>query len=82
MPKKNFYKHPENKINYERLKNTYGLKKYRIQEVIKPWSSNLNPSLKRGEAKGAALTTFISLAGKYMVLMPNIQKVGNIKKNI
>ena len=32
---------------------------------------------KRGQ-KGAALTTFISLAGKYMVLMPNTPKGGGI----
>ena len=63
---------PENKSNYrEKLKNTYGLKKYRIQEVIKPGQVILIQVLKeeRGQ-KGAALTSFISLAGKYMVLMP------------
>ena len=75
---------PENKINYrERLKNTYGLKKYRIQEVIKPGQVILIQVLKeeRGQ-KGAALTTFISLAGKYMVLMPNTAKGGGISRKI
>ncbi len=74
----------ENKINYrERLKNTYGLKKYRIQEVIKPGQVILIQVLKeeRGQ-KGAALTTFISLAGKYMVLMPNTAKGGGISRKI
>ena len=47
----------------KKLKNTYGLKKYRIQEVIKPGQVILIQVLKeeRGQ-KGAALTTFISLA--------------------
>ncbi len=74
----------ENKINYrEKLKNTYGLKKYRIQEVIKPGQVILIQVLKeeRGQ-KGAALTTFISLAGKYMVLMPNTAKGGGISRKI
>ena len=56
----------DGKTNYrEKLKNTYGLKKYRIQEVIKPGQVILVQVLKeeRGQ-KGAALTTFISLAGK------------------
>ena len=74
----------ENKRNYrEKLKNTYGLKKYRIQEVIKPGQVILIQVLKeeRGQ-KGAALTTFISLAGKYMVLMPNTAKGGGISRKI
>ena len=73
-----------NKTNYrEKLKNTYGLKKYRIQEVIKPGQVILVQVLKeeRGQ-KGAALTTFISLAGKYMVLMPNTAKGGGISRKI
>ena len=73
-----------NKTNYrEKLKNTYGLKKYRIQEVIKPGQVILIQVLKeeRGQ-KGAALTTFISLAGKYMVLMPNTAKGGGISRKI
>jgi len=74
----------ENKKNYrEKLKNTYGLKKYRIQEVIKPGQVILIQVIKeeRGQ-KGAALTTFISLAGKYMVLMPNTAKGGGISRKI
>jgi ribonuclease E len=34
------------------------------------------------EKKGAALTTFISLAGKYIVLMPNTAKGGGISRKI
>ena len=72
------------KKNYrEKLKNSYGLKKYRIQEVIKPGQVILVQVLKeeRGQ-KGAALTTFISLAGKYVVLMPNTAKGGGISRKI
>ncbi len=67
----------------EKLKNTYGVKRYRIQEVIKPGQIVLIQVLKeeRGQ-KGAALTTFISLAGKYMVLMPNTAKGGGISRKI
>ncbi|MDC0418091.1 Rne/Rng family ribonuclease [Pelagibacteraceae bacterium] len=67
----------------EKLKNSYGIKRYRIQEVIKPGQIILIQVIKeeRGN-KGAALTTFISLAGKYMVLMPNTAKGGGISRKI
>ena len=67
----------------EELKTSYGLKRYRIQEVIKPGQVILIQVIKeeRGQ-KGAALTTFISLAGKYMVLMPNTPKGGGISRKI
>ena len=77
-------KNEEDKKNIrEKLKNTYGLKKYKIQEVIKPGQVILIQVLKeeRGQ-KGAALTTFISLAGKYTVLMPNTAKGGGISRKI
>ena len=58
-------------------------KKYKIQEVIKPNQVILIQVLKdeRGQ-KGAALSTFISLAGKYIVLMPNTPKGGGISRKI
>ena len=67
----------------EKLKNSYGVKRYKIQEVIKPGQVILIQVLKeeRGN-KGAALTTFVSLAGKYMVLMPNTAKGGGISRKI
>ena len=67
----------------EKLKNRYGVRKYRIQEVIKPGQVILVQAIKeeRGQ-KGAALTTFISLAGKYIVLMPNTAKGGGISRKI
>ena len=82
--KLNEHQHDENKNNFrEKLKNSYGLKRYRIQEVIKPGQVILIQVLKeeRGQ-KGAALTTFISLAGKYTVLMPNTPKGGGISRKI
>ena len=68
----------------EKVKSSFGIKRYKIQEVIKPGQVILIQVIKeeRGQ-KGAALTTFISLAGKYMVLMPNTPKRWwYIKKNI
>ena len=58
-------------------------KKYKIQEVIKPNQVILIQVLKdeRGQ-KGAALSTFISIAGKYIVLMPNTPKGGGISRKI
>ena len=72
------------KKNYrEEVKLSFGIKKYKIQEVIKPGQVILIQVIKeeRGQ-KGAALTTFISLAGKYMVLMPNTAKGGGISRKI
>ncbi len=67
----------------EELKNSYGLKRYRIQEVIKPGQVILIQVIKEERGlKGAALTTFISLAGKYIVLMPNTPKGGGISRKI
>ena len=74
----------EKKQDYrEKVKLSYGIKKYKIQEVIKPGQVILIQVIKeeRGQ-KGAALTTFISLAGKYMVLMPNTPKGGGISRKI
>ena len=67
----------------DKVKSSFGIKKYKIQEVIKPGQVILIQVIKeeRGQ-KGAALTTFISLAGKYMVLMPNTPKGGGISRKI
>ena len=68
---------------FNELKKRYGIRRYKIQEVIKPDQIILVQILKdeRGQ-KGAALTTFISLAGKYSVLMPNTAKGGGISRKI
>ena len=67
----------------EEIKSSLGIKRYKIQEVIKPGQVILIQVIKeeRGQ-KGAALTTFISLAGKYLVLMPNTPKGGGISRKI
>ena len=61
----------------------FKFKKYKIQEVIKPNQVILVQVIKdeRGQ-KGAALSTFISIAGKYIVLMPNTPKGGGISRKI
>jgi len=68
---------------FNELKKKYGIRRYKIQEVIKPDQIILVQVLKdeRGQ-KGAALTTFISLAGKYSVLIPNTPKGGGISRKI
>ena len=73
--------HLDNKPKNNR--SFYRFKRYRIQEVIKPGQIVLIQIVKeeRGK-KGAALTTFISLAGKYIVLMPNTAKGGGISRKI
>ena len=76
--KENFTEEKENKN-----KNRPKFKRYKIQEVIKPNQVILVQVIKdeRGQ-KGAALSTFISIAGKYIVLMPNTPKGGGISRKI
>ena len=59
------------------------LRNYKIQEVIKPRQIILIQVVKeeRGN-KGAALTTYLSLAGRYCVLMPNTARGGGISRKI
>ena len=58
-------------------------KRYKIQEVIKPNQVILVQVIKdERKLKGAALSTFISIAGKYTVLMPNTSKGGGISRKI
>jgi len=77
----------EASINSEIEKNNFKkfqrYKRYRIQEVIKPGQIVLIQIVKeeRGR-KGAALTTYISLPGKYIVLMPNTSRGGGISRKI
>ncbi len=60
-----------------------GQQRYKIQEVIKRRQILLIQVIKeeRGN-KGAALTTYISLAGRYCVLMPNTARGGGISRKI
>ncbi|MEZ5866459.1 MAG: ribonuclease E/G [Geminicoccaceae bacterium] len=59
------------------------LRSYKIQEVIKRRQIMLVQVVKeeRGN-KGAALTTYLSLAGRYCVLMPNTARGGGISRKI
>ena len=70
-------------IELKKTEIKYPNKRYKIQEVIKPNQVILVQVLKdeRG-LKGAALSTFISIAGKYIVLMPNTPKGGGISRKI
>ncbi len=67
----------------KKLEKRFKFKRYKIQEVIKPNQVILVQVIKdeRGQ-KGAALSTFISIAGKYIVLMPNTPKGGGISRKI
>jgi len=66
-----------------KVEKKHPIKRYKIQEVINPNQVILVQVLKdeRG-LKGAALSTFISIAGKYIVLMPNTPKGGGISRKI
>jgi ribonuclease E len=67
----------ERRIPYRFLRN------YRIQEVIRRRQILLVQVVKEERGtKGAALTTYISLAGRYCVLMPNSPRGGGISRKI
>ncbi len=78
LPKESSVDDKEQKKDYR-----FKFKRYKIQEVIKPNQVILVQVIKdeRGQ-KGAALSTFISIAGKYIVLMPNTPKGGGISRKI
>ena len=74
----------EDMINHDASKkNPKHRKRYKIQEVIKKRQIILVQVTKeeRGN-KGAALTSYISLAGRYCVLMPNTARGGGISRKI
>uniref|UniRef100_UPI003083F352 Rne/Rng family ribonuclease n=1 Tax=Crenalkalicoccus roseus TaxID=1485588 RepID=UPI003083F352 len=59
------------------------LRHYKIQEVIKRRQIMLVQVVKEERGtKGAALTTYISLAGRFSVLMPNSPRAGGISRKI
>ncbi len=70
-------------IDEEQRQRARLMRRYKIQEVIKQRQVILVQVAKeeRGN-KGAALTTYISLAGRYCVLMPNTAKGGGISRKI
>ena len=58
-------------------------RQYKIQEVIKRRQVMLVQVVKEERGtKGAALTTYLSLAGRYSVLMPNTARGGGISRKI
>ena len=67
----------------ERRRTSPNRRNYKIQEVIKRRQVMLVQVVKeeRGN-KGAALTTYLSLAGRYSVLMPNTARGGGISRKI
>jgi len=74
---------PEADEERARRRRQRNLRRYKIQEVIKRRQILLVQVTKeeRGN-KGAALTTYLSLAGRYCVLMPNTDRGGGISRRI
>lgn len=72
----------EEEEDFHRPRRT-GKRRYKIQEVIKKRQILLVQVTKeeRGN-KGAALTTYLSLAGRYCILMPNNPNGGGISRKI
>ncbi|MDX5392313.1 MAG: ribonuclease E/G [Caulobacteraceae bacterium] len=74
---------PERRNGQKKTQRTPISKRYKIQEVIRRRQVMLVQVVKeeRGN-KGAALTTYLSLAGRYSVLMPNTPRGGGISRKI
>ncbi|MDY0883698.1 Rne/Rng family ribonuclease [Dongia soli] len=74
---------PEADEERARRRRQRNMRRYKIQEVIKRRQILLVQVTKeeRGN-KGAALTTYLSLAGRYCVLMPNTDRGGGISRRI
>jgi len=73
----------EDDTGSQRKSNQAALRRYKIQEVITRKQILLVQVVKeeRGN-KGAALTTYLSLAGRYCVLMPNSNRGGGVSRKI
>ena len=74
---------PLKEISKEYLKNEIFDKRRSIKDMLVEGQELIVQieKIQRGN-KGAALTTFISLAGKYLVLMPNKPKAGGVSRRI
>ncbi len=74
---------PRRRSRTERPARRPSHRRYRIQEVVTRRQIMLVQVVKeeRGN-KGAALTTFLSLAGRYCVLMPNTPRGGGVSRKI
>jgi ribonuclease E len=70
-------------IDEAKLRRRHLHRRYKIQEVIKRRQIMLVQVTKEERGtKGAALTTYLSLAGRYCVLMPNTGRGGGISRKI
>ncbi len=71
------------RIYFSNLSEATPIGQVRIKDVIKE-GQELIVQVEKEErgSKGAALTTFVSLAGRYLVLMPNNPKGGGISRRI
>jgi ribonuclease E len=74
---------PRRRARTDRTSRRSSHRRYRIQEVVTRRQIMLVQVVKeeRGN-KGAALTTFLSLAGRYCVLMPNTPRGGGVSRKI
>ena len=67
----------------ERRSRSHSSRHYKIQEVVKRRQIMLVQVAKEERGiKGAALTTYLSLAGRYCVLMPNTSRGGGVSRKI
>jgi len=74
---------PKNKILNPKKQYLNFFKKYKIQDVIRPRQVILVQINKEERGlKGAALTTYLSFAGRYCVLMPNSMNNDGISRKI
>ena len=82
-PKKTSAKPERRRRGARKSRGTSITRRYKIQEVIRRRQVLLVQVVKeeRGN-KGAALTTYLSLAGRYSVLMPNTPRGGGISRKI
>lgn len=73
----------EDAEEFPRIRSPRKYKHYKIQEVIKRRQIMLVQVIKEErQSKRAAVTTYLSLAGRYCVLMPNAGKGGGISRKI
>ena len=74
---------PFKEISKNYFREGADVKNARIQDVVKE-GDNLLVQVEKEERgnKGAALTTFVSLAGRYLVLMPNNPRGGGVSRRI
>src|SRR5699024_6247930 len=74
---------PFKEVSRSYFKDGVDVKNARIQDALHEWQELISQVEKEGRGnKGAALTTFISLAGRYLVLMPNNPRGGGVSRRV